>query len=101
MAQVTWSLQSIDDLSDIEDYLALSSKRHATLVVDTIIEAVAMLENFPNIGRIVPEMNIPKLRELIVKQYRIVYYLTFQDEVEIVTIRHSSRPLQDTPLPFG
>jgi plasmid stabilization system protein ParE len=101
MAQATWSVQAIDDLSGIEDYLALSSKEHAILVVDAIVESVSVLERFPNIGRIVPEMNLPNLREFVVKQYRVVYYLTFQDEVEIVTIRHSSRPLNDTPLPFG
>ena len=67
----------------------------------SVLESVSLLERFPNIGRIVPEMNLPNLRELVVKQYRVVYYLTFQDEVEIVTIRHSSRPLNDTPLPFG
>ena len=101
MAQATWSVQAIDDLREIDDYLSLTSKRHAELVVDAILEAVKMLENFPQIGRVVPEMNVVNLRELTVKRYRVVYYLTFQDEVEIVTIRHSSRPLQDTQLPFG
>jgi plasmid stabilization system protein ParE len=72
MAQITWSLQAIEDLAEIEDYLALSSKRHAVLVVDSILEAVNLLEKFPEIGRIVPEMNIDNIRELIVKQYRVV-----------------------------
>ena len=101
MAQATWSLQAIDDLSDLEDYLALSSKRHATLIVDAILDAVILLEKFPQLGRVVPEMNSPNLRELIIKKYRVVYYLNFHDQVEIVTIRHSSKALGDTPLPFG
>ncbi|MCB0519658.1 MAG: type II toxin-antitoxin system RelE/ParE family toxin [Lewinellaceae bacterium] len=101
MAQATWSLQAIDDLSDLEDYLALSSKRHATLIVDAILDAVILLEKFPQLGRVVPEMNSPNLRELIIKKYRVVYYLNFHDQVEIVTIRHSSKPLGETPLPFG
>ena len=100
MAQATWSIQAIDDLANIEDYLAASSKKQAELMVDAILQAVALLQQFPEIGRVVPEMGLPHLRELIVKKYRVVYYLTFQDEVEIVTIRHSSRPANDTSLPF-
>ncbi|MCU0345398.1 MAG: type II toxin-antitoxin system RelE/ParE family toxin [Saprospiraceae bacterium] len=101
MAQTTWSLQAIDDLSNLEDYLALTSKQYAVLVVDAILEGVGLLENFPQMGRIVPELNMPNLREIIVKQYRVVYYLNFHDNIEIVTIRHSSIPIKDSPLPFG
>jgi toxin ParE1/3/4 len=101
MAKTTWPVQAIDDLSEIEDYLALSSKSHAVLVIDAILEAVELLEQHPRLGRIVPEMNLPDLREIIIKQFRIVYYLTFRDEIEIVTIRHSSRPFGETKLPFG
>ncbi|MBI5915392.1 MAG: type II toxin-antitoxin system RelE/ParE family toxin [Bacteroidetes bacterium] len=101
MAQTTWSVQAIDDLSSIEAYLSLSSPRYAELVVDEILAGVELLGNFPEMGRVVPEMGVPNLREIIVKNYRVVYYLNFQDEVEIVTIRHSSRPLKDTSNPFG
>lgn len=101
MAQTTWSLQAIDDLSNLEDYLALTSKQYAVLVVDAILEGVGLLDNFPQMGRIVPELNMPNLREIIVKQYRVVYYLNFHDNIEIVTIRHSSIPIKDSPFPFG
>jgi toxin ParE1/3/4 len=101
MAQTTWSVQAIDDLSGIEDYLRASSANYAELVVDELLAKVELLAKFPEMGRVVPEMNLPALREIIVKNYRIVYYLSFQDEVEIVTIRHSSRPLNDTNPPFG
>ena len=101
MAKTAWSVQAIDDLSNIEDYLAASSKKHAEIIVDAILEAVELLVQFPELGRSVPEMGLPHLRELIVKQYRVVYYLNFQDEIEVVTIRHSSRPINDTSLPLG
>ena len=100
MAKTAWSVQAIDDLSGIEDYLSASSKKHAELIVDAILQAVELLDQFPELGKVVPEMGLPHLRELIIKKYRVVYYLTFQDEVEIVTLRHSSRPLWDTSLPF-
>lgn len=100
MAKTAWSVQAIDDLSSIEDYLATSSKKQAELVVDAILQAVELLEQFPEIGRVVPEMGLPHLRELIIKKYRVVYYLNFQDEVEVVTIRHTSRSINDTRLPY-
>lgn len=101
MAQTTWSLQAIDDLSNLEDYLALTSKQYAILVVDTILESVKLLEKFPQMGRVVPELNMPNLREIVVKHYRVVYYLNFHDNIEVVTVRHSSLPIGDSPVPFG
>lgn len=101
MAQTTWSLQAIDDLANIEDYLALTSKQYAAMVVDAILDTVGLLEKFPQMGRIVPELNMVNLREVIVKQYRVVYYMNFHDNIEVVTVRHSSLPIGDSPLPFG
>ena len=44
MAKTAWSVQAIDDLSNLEDYLAASSKKQAELVIDAILEAVGLLE---------------------------------------------------------
>jgi plasmid stabilization system protein ParE len=47
----------------------------------------------PEIGRIVPEKNDRKIRELIEGNYRIIYQFESLDKVEILLVHHSSRPL--------
>ena len=96
MAQeVIWTERASDDLHNIFDYLSTISDNRAELVVGEIIDRAFLLEKFPQLGRIVPEINIPTIRELIVKQYRIVYALTAHGHAEILAVRHSARPLPE------
>ncbi|MBY9006402.1 MAG: type II toxin-antitoxin system RelE/ParE family toxin [Candidatus Lokiarchaeota archaeon] len=44
-------------------------------------------------GRIVPEINISSVREIIFQNYRIIYR-TKIDYVEIITVLHGSRLLR-------
>lgn len=58
-----------------------------------MIASVEKLEEFPKIGRPVPEAEgRDDVRELIYQGYRIIY-LTKSDRVFIVTILHGSRKL--------
>jgi len=45
------------DLQQIHDYVAKDSKYYARKVVGTIVEKSEELGDFPEIGRIVPEIN--------------------------------------------
>ena len=98
MAKINWTTQAWDELAEINDKLSAYSDRYADFVVDSILNAANNLTNFPRLGRVVPELKIPKIREIIVEKYRIVYFLD-GDDVQILTIRHSSRPLSDTIFP--
>ncbi len=95
MAQkVVWTSRATDDLYAIFEYLSEFSDARAEAITEEIINRVFQLEQFPRIGRIVPELNIEAIRELIVQQYRVVYsFHTTSGEVILLTIRHSSRPL--------
>ncbi|MBK6993767.1 MAG: type II toxin-antitoxin system RelE/ParE family toxin [Saprospiraceae bacterium] len=96
MAQeVIWTERASDDLHHIFEYLSTFSDTRAESVVEDIIERAFQLEQFPRMGRIVPELNIQALREIIVEQYRVVYALTSQGNVEILAVRHSARPLPE------
>lgn len=99
MAQINWTEQSKDELLEIHDYMEANSERYADFVIDTIIESAEQLQKFPRIGRVVPEMNNPNIRELIVLKYRVIYVITSVGVIEVLTIRHSSRPLADTEIP--
>jgi plasmid stabilization system protein ParE len=58
--------------------------------VTTIVTAIDALATAPQIGRVVPELRNPEVRELIVGAYRIVYRHR-RDAVEVVTIFHGAR----------
>lgn len=72
----------------IYDYISSDSEVYAERVVDEIISKSEYLKEYPNMGRIVPELNNSRVRELIVYSYRMVYQLA-NDNVEILTLLHS------------
>ncbi|MDO8365535.1 MAG: type II toxin-antitoxin system RelE/ParE family toxin [Saprospiraceae bacterium] len=96
MAQeIIWTERASDDLHNIFDYLSTFSDSRAELVVGEIIDRAFLPEKFPQLGRIVPEINVQSIRELVILQYRIVYTLTAHGFVEILAVRHSARPLPE------
>ncbi|MEK7763007.1 MAG: type II toxin-antitoxin system RelE/ParE family toxin [Nitrospirota bacterium] len=92
MAQVRWSLTAGSDLQDIEDFIARDSVLHAITFVDRVVESAETLLKTPRIGRIVPEFSRPDLREVLFREYRIVY-LVQDNEILILRVVHGSRDL--------
>jgi len=93
MAKIKWSKDSLDDLKEICQFIALDSPYYAKLLNDRIFEMVEHLELFPEMGRKVPEANDPNVRELIYKNYRIIYQIK-ESYLEIITVIHGSRLLR-------
>lgn len=93
MAEIIWSPQSINDLEDIGNFIAKDSLRYAQSTVENILNQVELLKQFPQFGRVVPEMGIETIREIRYKAYRIIYQLT-DNRIEILTVVHSSRLLE-------
>ncbi|NJK87586.1 MAG: type II toxin-antitoxin system RelE/ParE family toxin [Bacteroidales bacterium] len=56
-----------------------------------------LIEN-PFIGRIVPEFSDPTIRELIEGNYRIIYSVKNEIQVDILRIFHSARLLRKTNI---
>ena len=54
---------------------------------DRIFAATAQLEQFPFVGRVVPEIGRKDIRETRVGDYRIIYRVR-QNIPEIISIRH-------------
>ena len=64
--------------------------------LDTVLEQVAQLIDFPQIGRVVSETNREDIRELLYKNYRVIYWLD-GEVVNLLTIHHGKQilPLED------
>lgn len=50
-----------------------------------------ILKTMPRIGRIVPELKSYDFREVIYRNYRIVYRIVDDENIEILSVLHSSR----------
>jgi len=51
-----------------------------------------MLEDFPELGRVVPDVDDPDVRELFVYSYRLIYEVT-QDCIMILAVIHGKRDI--------
>jgi len=97
MVEVNWTLQSVEDINSIAEYIAKDSLKYAKLQVERIFARVEILETAPLSGRIVPELNITKIRELILGNYRIIYKVINKNRIDILTVHHSARLLSNSP----
>ena len=71
--KIEWTEPAISDLDSIRDYIARDSEYYADIFIEKIITAVENLEEFPEIGRIVPEAEERNIREILFHNYRIIY----------------------------
>ena len=93
MARLNWTDQSIADLISISDFISKDSIKYAKITIDRIREAAKKVRDFPMIGRIVPEMNLTEIREMIIGNYRLIYFIVDNEQIDILSVYHSSRSL--------
>ncbi len=85
---------AFNDLADIQAYyLEQGASTIGDKFVAEIVAHTEVLEDYPEIGRIVPEFDEPKIRELIHPPFRIVYWLDNQT-IHVIRIWRSERLLQ-------
>jgi toxin ParE1/3/4 len=90
--KILWSTEALNDIEEIYNFIEKDSKYYAINFVTKIIKSIDLLEAFPEIGRIVPEYDDEQLREIIYRNYRIVYRIS-NKYIEIVTIFNGSKLL--------
>jgi len=96
--RVSWSPEALDDVDAIATYIAKDSPFYASAVVQKILDTARSLENFPNLGPIVPEIGEQEFRERMVYSYRVIYRVT-AEQVLVVAVIHGRRLL--TPALIG
>ncbi|MFC2100274.1 type II toxin-antitoxin system RelE/ParE family toxin [Bacteroidota bacterium] len=94
MVRINWTSQAKDDLKSIAEYLANDSVRYAKLQVVKIRIRTKILKSQIRLGKIVTEMGAENIRELIEGNYRIIYKIVSENQIDILTIHHSARDLK-------
>jgi len=97
MAPVRWTPQAADDLDAIAEFISRDSPQFAGLLVADVLQIVDQLADFPQSGRIVPEIGDKSIREVIQGNYRIIYRLR-SEAVEVLTVHHGARLLDPEKL---
>ncbi len=83
--RVVWTQEALDRLFDIEDFISQNSPQRAVRFINYLMQRGEGLSKNPLIGRIVPEISSPNIREIIAKKYRIIYKIQ-ENKIEILTV---------------
>lgn len=100
MAEVRWTSQALDDLEAICLFIARDAPQVAAIFADRVFRATDRLTDHPRSGRIVSELEIENIREIILGNYRLIYRIE-EDEVQIVTVHHGARLLDANKITGG
>jgi len=92
--RITFAESAVRDIEEIRSwYAGQNVAAVGQRIVREIVSSIERLATFPESGRMVPEFEIPHLREIIHPPFRIVYRLE-KNKVRIVRVWRSEQLLQ-------
>lgn len=97
---VEWAQPAKMDLENIIDYISQESVDTAITIFEKIKSKCGTLNQFPDRGRIVPELKaygILSYRELIISPWRVIYR-TYDQIVYVLAVLDSRRNIDDILL---
>lgn len=98
MKRIIWSPTAQKRIKEILDFISIDNPTAALSLIDSLEEKVESLKIHPEAGRILPELDNPAIRELVVhKNYGVIYEIS-QDLIEILTVRHFKRNFSESDL---
>jgi len=90
--ELIWSPAASNDIHDIVVFIARDNPERAMSFGYELISETDRLEQFPDLGRIVPEYRNQNIREIIFQSFRIVYRVNHERKhCEMVRVWHSAR----------
>jgi len=90
--KLIWSPAARDDLHDIATFIARHNSNRAMSFTYELISETENLQEFPEVGRMVPEYRNQNIREITFRPYRVVYRVDHANKLcEIARVWHSAR----------
>lgn len=93
MAEVIWTEPALQELDAIAEYIALDNHTAASRLVEEILDKTDRLKNFPQSGRMPPELPNSIYREVVVPPCRI-FYREDESRVFILYVMREERQLR-------
>lgn len=89
---IFFSPRAAQDLEEIVAYIAIDNPIAAERIGRELVAHVYVLEDHPRLGKVVPEVKVETLREILKRPYRIVYrFIEEEPAIEIVRFWHGAR----------
>lgn len=90
--KVEFLQSAIDDLEEIVLYIARDSSKSAMEFHNKIIESASRLEEFPNLGRLIPSKKLKEsgFRMIVVDKY-LLFYKIYGNEINILRVLRGDR----------
>lgn len=98
--RLRWTPQSLRDLAALLRFIASDNPEAARAWVSKLRARARAAAAAPLVGRVVPEVGLPEVREVLHRGYRIVYRVT-KDELQVLTVFEGHRLLQTNGFETG
>ena len=98
--EIIWAVVAENDLKEIIEYIATDNSANALKILKRIKQKALSLYNFPERGRIVPELqdqDILLYRELIIPSWRIIYRIS-EMKVYVLSVLDARQNVEDILL---
>jgi len=80
---LVWSPEAVEDIEAIAAYIERDSPWYARAVASKIVETAESIPEYPELGRMVAEIDDSAIRERLAHRYRIIYHL---DEARVLVV---------------
>ena len=90
--KITWAPRAKRRAGEYGEHIAQDNEEAAYAWLVGIFEEVERLKDYPEQGRVVPEIGRPDVREIFYMSHRIIYKAGSR-RIRIVTIRHGRQLL--------
>jgi addiction module RelE/StbE family toxin len=95
--KITWSPLAAEQVRDIASYIALDKPSVAEQWIDKMFDSVEQLIDFPKSGRVVPELQINSIRELVQGNYRVIYKIQ-DNSISVLTVKSYRQQLRSDEI---
>lgn len=85
-----WTRRARDALDEAAAYVAQDSPERAVDLIERALDAAESLDTLSERGRIVPELDNPTVREILVQKYRLLYEVA-ASQITVLGFLHGAR----------
>lgn len=87
---LAWSPEAVEDIESIAAFIERDSPWYARAVASKIVETAESIPEYPELGRVVPEIGDAVIRERLIYSYRIIYRIE-AERILVAAVIHGSR----------